>query len=100
MRIVFAGRTLRVIMDAKTDLRLAEEGKVGESDTEQGTIFIKRGLPKDVFEEVLTHELLHHLWAVTPLATLLPDQEETVIRALSPWMMAAGFKPPKLQKQP
>lgn len=98
MKIVFAGRTIRVIMDVKTDLRLAEEGKVGESDTEQGIIFIKRGLPKDVFEEVLTHELLHHLWAVTPLATMIGDHEETVIRALSPWMMAAGFKPPKLEK--
>jgi hypothetical protein len=98
MKLTFAGRTLRIIMDAKNDLRLAEEGKIADSDTEQGTIFIKRNLPKDVFEEVLTHELLHHLWAVTPLPTLAGELEETVIRSLSPWMMAAGFKPPKLEK--
>lgn len=69
-----------------TTVQLAADGKVAESLIEQATISIRADLDPAVRSEAMVHELLHFAWHQTNLPHLLEDHEETVIRALSPWL--------------
>jgi hypothetical protein len=78
---------VRVISDEATDIRLAEDSVDGDSDVRRGIIRLRSDLDHARYREVLLHELLHHIVALTHLQTRWSDDEqEEVIRALSPWL--------------
>jgi len=79
---------IRVVSDAATDVLLAEEQREGDSDLLRGIIRVRSDLePYARYREVLLHELLHHVIGLTHLAAKWSDEEqEEVIRALSPWL--------------
>jgi hypothetical protein len=77
-------------MDEATDLRLADAGHEGESDVRGGVIRVRSDLDHARRREVILHELLHHVIALTHLQARWSDEEqEEVIRALSPWLAMA-----------
>jgi hypothetical protein len=77
-------------MDEATDLRLADAGHEGESDLRGGTIKVRSDLDHARQREVILHELLHHVIGLTHLQARWSDEEqEEVIRALSPWLAMA-----------
>jgi hypothetical protein len=77
-------------MDEATDLRLADAGHEGESDLRAGTIKVRSDLDHARRREVILHELLHHVIGLTHLQARWSDEEqEEVIRALSPWLAMA-----------
>ena len=81
---------IRVVMDEATDLRLADAGHEGESDVRGGVIRVRSDLDHARRREVILHELLHHVIALTHLQARWSDEEqEEVIRALSPWLAMA-----------
>jgi hypothetical protein len=86
VRIPFGRLDILVQSDVDTTIALIEAGNAADSDPEQGIIRIRHDLPEPVFEETLLHELLHFVWAQTALPELLPEQEETVVRSLAPWL--------------
>ena len=69
-----------------TTLALAEDSKVAESVIEHSVIRVRADLDPAVRNEAMIHELLHFAWHQTNLPHLLEDHEETVIRALAPWL--------------
>ena len=72
-------------MGAKATLDLASDGKLGDSSLERLLIRVRGDLARPVRREILTHEVLHMLWAQTPLpAEFDSDAEERVVRGLSP----------------
>jgi hypothetical protein len=78
---------IRVISDEATDIRLAEDSVDGDSDVRRGIIRLRSDLDHARYREVLLHELLHHIVGLTHLQTRWSDDEqEEVIRALSPWL--------------
>jgi hypothetical protein len=79
-------RTLTVHGDLFGDVELARDDLLGQSDIEQLTIRVRTDVDRDVQEETIIHELLHHAWHMTALPDLLEDQEEAVIRSLAPWL--------------
>ena len=82
--------TVKVVRNDETDLRLAGEGLVGESDVRSGTIYVRSDLDYAREREVIIHELLHHIVGLTHLqARWSDDEQEEVIRALSPWLACA-----------
>ena len=81
---------VKVIRNDETDLRLAGEGLLGESDVRGGTIYVRSDLDYAREREVIIHELLHHVIGLTHLAARWSeDEQEEVIRALSPWLACA-----------
>ena len=87
MEIELGPYVIRVISDEATDIRLAEDSVDGDSDVRRGIIRLRSGLDHARYREVLLHELLHHIVALTHLQTRWSDDEqEEVIRALSPWL--------------
>jgi hypothetical protein len=81
---------IRVISDDDTDLMLAEDGHEGDSDVKRGVIRVRSDLDHARYSEVLLHELLHHVVHLTHLqARWSEDEQEEVIRALSPWLACA-----------
>jgi hypothetical protein len=82
--------TIRVLSDEATDLTLAEEGLDGDSDVRKGIIRVRSDLDHARRQETILHELLHHVVALTHLqARWSDDEQEEVIRALSPWLASA-----------
>ena len=82
--------TVKVVRNDATDLRLAADGLVGESDVRSGTIYVRSDLDYAREREVIIHELLHHIVGLTHLqARWSDDEQEEVIRALSPWLACA-----------
>lgn len=82
--------TIAVYQDPDTDLELAEAGVVGDSDVNRGVIRIRSDLGPTRRHEICMHELLHHVLHLTHLAGKWDDDEqEEVIRALSPWLAQA-----------
>jgi hypothetical protein len=78
---------VRVISDEATDLLLAEDGHEGDSDVRKGIIRVRSDLDHARKREVMVHELLHHVIGLTHLqARWSEDEQEEVIRALSPWL--------------
>ena len=87
MEIALGPYVIRVISDEATDIRLAEDSVDGDSDVRRGVIRVRSDLDHARYREVLLHELLHHVVALTHLQTRWSDDEqEEVIRALSPWL--------------
>ena len=87
MELTLGPYTIRVLRDEETDLRLAEEGHEGDSDVKRGIIRVRSDLDHARQREVILHELLHHVIALTHLQARWSDEEqEEVIRALSPWL--------------
>jgi len=81
---------VRVISDEATDLLLAEDGHEGDSDVRKGIIRVRSDLDHARKREVMVHELLHHVIGLTHLqARWSEDEQEEVIRALSPWLAMA-----------
>jgi hypothetical protein len=81
---------IRVLSDEKTDLLLAEDGHEGDSDVKRGVIRVRSDLDHARYSEVLLHELLHHVIHLTHLQSRWSeDEQEEVIRALSPWLACA-----------
>ena len=78
---------VKVVSDEATDLALAEESLEGDSDVKRGIIRVRSDLDHARTREVILHELLHHVVGLTHLAVKWSDEEqEEVIRALSPWL--------------
>ena len=87
MELSLGPYTVRVLRDEDTDLRLADEGHDGDSDVRRGVIRVRSDLDHARQREVILHELLHHVVALTHLqAKWSDDEQEEVIRALSPWL--------------
>ena len=87
MEIALGPYAVRVISDEATDLILAENGHEGESDVPKGIIRVRSDLDHARRREVLLHELLHHVIGLTHLqARWSEDEQEEVIRAVSPWL--------------
>lgn len=87
MEIALGPYVIRVLTDEATDIRLAEDSVDGDSDVRRGVIRVRSDLDHARFREVLLHELLHHIVGLTHLQTRWSDEEqEEVIRALSPWL--------------
>lgn len=87
MEIALGAYTVKVIRDDATDLRLAEAGLSGESNLTKGLIYVRSDLDYSREREVIVHELLHHIVALTHLAARWSDDEqEEVIRAVAPWL--------------
>lgn len=82
--IVLLGRHIFIDSTYETTLNLADEGLDGDSDLRYDVIRIREDLNETQWNEVLLHELLHFCWHLTALPHLLEDQEETVVRSLSP----------------
>jgi len=82
--------TVKVVSDEQTDLLLAEESLEGDSDVKRGIIRVRSDLDHARRREVILHELLHHVVGLTHLAVKWSDEEqEEVIRAVSPWLAMA-----------
>jgi hypothetical protein len=82
--------TVRVVRDERTDLELADLGVDGDSDVRRGVIRVRSDLDVARQREVMVHELLHHVIALTHLqARWSEDEQEEVIRALAPWLASA-----------
>ena len=91
MEISVGAHVVNILMGDDVDLELAREGKYGDSDCERLTIRVRSDVPNSVRRETILHEVLHHIWAQTPLAVMFTEeQEEQVIRALSPMLYACG----------
>ena len=87
MEIALGPYTVRVVSDDATDLLLAEDGREGDSDVRRGIIRVRSDLDHARRREVLVHELLHHVVSLTHLQVRWSDDEqEEVIRAISPWL--------------
>jgi hypothetical protein len=87
VEIALGPYVIRVLTDEATDIRLAEDSVDGDSDVRRGVIRVRSDLDHARFREVLLHELLHHIVGLTHLQTRWSDEEqEEVIRALSPWL--------------
>lgn len=90
MEIALGPYMIRVISDEQTDLLLAEEGHEGDSDVRRGWIRVRSDLDHARYREVLVHELMHHVIHLTHLQSRWSeDEQEEVIRALSPWLACA-----------
>lgn len=79
-------RLITVHGDLFGDIELARDDLLGESDTEQLTIRVRTDVDRDVQEETIIHELLHHAWHATALPDLIEEHEEAAIRSLAPWL--------------
>ncbi|HEY7823451.1 MAG TPA: ImmA/IrrE family metallo-endopeptidase [Acidimicrobiia bacterium] len=80
--------TLRLQAAPEHDVDLAEAGVVGDSNLDAGIIRVRSDLPRQRQREVVMHELLHHVVHMTHLeARWDDDEQEEVIRALSPWLV-------------
>lgn len=90
MELTVGPHIVRVLSDHDTDILLAEAGVSGDSDTDRLIIRVRSDLPSTVRNEVLLHELLHHVIALTHLQVRWSDEEqEEVVRALSPLLAMA-----------
>jgi hypothetical protein len=78
---------VKIISNHTSDLKLIDDGNYGESDIGRLRISVLSTLPDSVWHETVLHEVLHHIWALTSLKErYTSEQEEEVIRALSPYL--------------
>lgn len=90
MELTLGPYNIRVVSDEATDILLAEDGHEGDSDVRRGIIRVRSDLDHARRREVIIHELLHHVLHLTHLEARWSDEEqEEVIRALSPWLATA-----------
>jgi len=87
VEIALGPYAITVVSNEATDVLLAEEGHEGDSDVRRGIIRVRSDLDYHRTREVMLHELLHHVVALTHLAAKWSEEEqEEVIRALAPWL--------------
>lgn len=87
MELTIGPHTFEVWSDPDTSLVLASEGKDADSDLRHLRIRIRHDLPESVWRETLLHEVLHMCLALTHLSPRLSDdEEEDLVRALSPYL--------------
>lgn len=92
MKIVLGPHVVDVLMDKRTSQQLARDGKFGDSDLERLEIRIRSDLPPSVFRETLVHEALHHVLGMTAwIEKLSDDQQEDLIRSISPYVTQLGL---------
>jgi hypothetical protein len=92
MKLRIGPHDVEVVSTPAVSLDLARASAYGDSDVGKLVIRIQHDLPASVWRETLVHEVLHHVWALTPLPALLgDDDEERVVRALAPYLAALGF---------
>ena len=90
MELTVGPHLVEVLSGPEVDLELAAKGLVGESDCQHLTIKVRSDLPRSVWHETVVHELLHHIISLTHLdAKWSEDEQEEVIRAISPMLSAA-----------
>ena len=87
MELTIGPHTFEVWSDPDTSLVLASEGKDADSDLSRLRIRIRHDLAESVWQETLLHETLHMCLALTHLSERLgDDEEEDLVRALSPYL--------------
>lgn len=92
MKIALGCHVVEVLSDKATTAQLLREGKFGDSDVEQLKIRVRGDLPPSVFRETLVHEALHHVLALTAwVEKLSEDQQEDLIRSISPYVAQLGL---------
>jgi hypothetical protein len=92
MKLRIGPHEVEVLSDPATSLELARAEAYGDSDVGKLVIRVQHDLPPSVWRETLVHEVLHHVWALTNLpAVLATEDEERVVRALSPFLAELGF---------
>jgi len=92
VKIVLGPHVVEVLSDKKTTEQLARDGKMGDSDLERLEIRIRGDLPRSVFRETLVHEALHHVIGLTAwFDKLSEDQQEDLIRSVSPYVAQLGL---------
>jgi hypothetical protein len=78
---------VKIVSDHKTDLRLMDEGNYGEADLVRLLILVRSDLPDSLWHETVLHEILHHVFGLTSLKERYSsEQEEEIIRAISPYL--------------
>ena len=78
---------VRIVSKPETDKRLHSDDELGWSDSEGLVVYIRSDLPDSVWHETALHEIIHQIWALTSLShRYTSDQEEEIIRALSPYL--------------
>jgi len=83
--------TVTIVSDKKTDRHLDDLDRRGDSDLTRCTIRLHSELSDSAWAETLCHEVLHFLWALTPLTETKEPSEEQTIMALSPWLRTLGL---------
>jgi len=92
MKLRIGPHDVEVLSNPDVSLDLARAEAYGDSDVAKLVIRIQHDLPPSVWRETLVHEVLHHVWALTPLPAMLADEdEERVVRALAPYLSGLGF---------
>lgn len=92
MKLRIGIHDVEVVSDRVTDVALAGENLLGDSDTTKLLIRVRSDLPASVWHDTLVHEALHHALAQTPLAVELSDElEERLVRALAPYLVQLGL---------
>ena len=92
MKITLGCHVVDILADKTTTNQLMREGKFGDSDVEQLKIRVRGDLPPSVFRETLVHEALHHVIAMTAwVEKLSEDQQEDLIRSISPYVAQLGL---------
>ena len=92
MKLTIGPHRVDILVNDRTTNRLLVEGKFGDSDLAQLTIRVRDDLPVTVFQETLVHEVLHHVIGLTAWFDRLgEDQQEDLIRSVSPYLAQLGF---------
>lgn len=77
-------------------------GRLGETDSNKGTITLQPGQGPDYLADTLLHEVLHACWwrtfAATGLEFVSQPQEESIIAALTPTLLEVLRDNPVLVK--
>lgn len=72
-----------------------EQQKYGRTDEQQLAITIAPWVRGSQLADTLLHELLHAIWAHTAL-DFDDDDQERIVRSLSPWLLGALRDNPEL----
>jgi len=102
VELTIGPHTFVVESDPATSLSLASEGRDGDSDLRNLRIRIRHDLPQTLWRETLLHEVIHMALALTHLSPRLSDdEEEDLVRALTPYLAmaldtVAGLRRPEL----
>jgi hypothetical protein len=99
-QLVIGAHTYEVRSDPDTAWHLRENGSRAETRADRTLILIDPDLPPSLLAESLLHEILHACWHQTPLRVMehLQDQEEEVVTALAPILLAALRSSKPLQR--
>ena len=92
MKLTIGPHKVDIVVNDSATFQLTREGKFGDSDVEQLKIRVRGDLPRSVFQETLVHEVLHHVIGMTAwVERLSDDQQEDLIRSVSPYLAQLGM---------